>query len=191
VTRSSLMWLDEDLNPLGSAADNVAPLPVGTSSEEWLGMRDCPTPGRYFYWKVCADDPNTVAEESEGNNCRREKWWCPSIIITTTSTTSTSSTAPMAYSKTVSLRYRVSDEYHDQAYTCSIWTNVSGVWAINQTQINVKKSVDKTVRLIKVPPGMYGWTVNCSNGSLNFYADNGVHDASGAPAGNKVWIFYV
>jgi hypothetical protein len=191
ATQSSVAWLDSGQNPGGNSVDDVVGLPASTSSQEWLGLHNCPTPGSFFYWKICADSSNVVGEATKSNNCHQERWWCPGSLSTTTTTTSssTSSTTTTLYTRTVTLKYKVTDaDEPGMKFNCSIWTNVSGYWSVNRTTLGVKSSETNNVFLLGVPAGMYGWTVNCSDGAHNVYptAANAPRDTP-----NGYWIFYV
>ncbi|MFZ2455588.1 MAG: CARDB domain-containing protein [Candidatus Altiarchaeia archaeon] len=188
ASQSYVSWLDPGLNPLGNSVDDVVALPAATSSQEWLGLYDCPTPGHFFYWKVCADAANVAGEVTEDNNCYQERWWCPGIMSATSTTTSSSTTTTM-YSRTVFLKYNVTGEGSSN-YNCTLWTNISGSW-INAFYPGVNKLVVNRVVFPGVPEGMYGWTVNCTDGmSPSAYAFNGVHNSPDIP-GKKYRIFYI
>jgi hypothetical protein len=65
---------------------------------------------------------------------------------------------------------------------------VDGTWKINVTQ-RVSRNEQKKVILLRVPEGMYGWTVNCSDGMNAYVFPNNATRTAGAPG--KYWIFYV
>ena len=195
ATQSSVTWLDSSLNPGGNSIDDVVALPASTSSQEWLGLHSCPTPGHFFYWRVCADASNNVTEVSENNNCYQERWWCPGITATTTTTTSlstssTTSTTMTLYTRTVTLKYKVSDQHADQKFNCSVWTNIPGNWAVNRITSGVNSSETNRVVIYGVPEGAYGWTVNCTDGVIpKIFPKNASRITGGAPG--PYWLFYV
>ena len=85
-----------------------------------------------------------------------------------TSFTSTSSTSPTTtttlYTRPVTLKYNVTDD-HATKFNCSLWTNVSGNWKIEQTNTNINKLETQYFVLNNVPEGTYGWTANCTDGT--------------------------
>lgn len=89
----------------------------------------------------------------------------------------------------VVLKFNVSDDHSDKL-NCSLWTNISGSWKVDVPFPNVSNAGVMSALFQGVPSGMYGWTVNCTDGvNPSTYASNGVHTSPQAPG--KYRIFYV
>jgi hypothetical protein len=185
ASQSSVAWLDAAGNPGSASFDNVVPLPAGMVSYPYLGQHVCPTPGSFFYWKICADSGGVVAESSEGNNCRQERWWCP---LSTSTTVPSTTTTTLFYTEVVTLKYNVTDD-RSTKFNCSLWTNVSGTWGIDKTSVNLNRLEANYFVLFGVSEGSYGWTVNCTDGVDSSFPSNAVKSSSEAPGG--FWNFNV
>jgi hypothetical protein len=107
-----------------------------------------------------------------------------------TTSTSTTSTTLIVFTRSVTLWYNVTGG--SSKYNCTVWTNISGSWIMG-LPVQVLNSQRNHVLFSGLHGGMYGWTVNCSDGaSPGVFAFNGIHGSPFAPfAPEKIRIFYV
>jgi hypothetical protein len=81
----------------------------------------------------------------------------------------------------------VSDPYFS-SFNCSVWTNISGgTLSIEETLQGIYAGTHE-VEYLDLTPGMYAWTVNCSNGKYAVYPENAERVGFG---GKPYWIFYI
>jgi hypothetical protein len=90
----------------------------------------------------------------------------------------------------VTLKFNVTDD-HATKFNCSLWTNVSGGWRVDQTFVNVDRLVTKYAVLQGVPEGNYGWTVGCTTEGVSdpVFPYNAVKRVPGVQGG--IWTFSV
>jgi hypothetical protein len=144
---------------------------------------------KYVYTSACSgyNSGQTELPFTIGNASTSTTTTPTSSSSSTTTSSSTTSTLPLP-PHAVGLSFRVSDPYSSSSFNCSVWTNISGGELSIEENLQGIYAGTHSVQYLDLAPGMYAWTVNCSNGKKAVYPKNAERVGSG---GKPYWIFYV
>ncbi|MFZ2455586.1 MAG: hypothetical protein WAX07_03825 [Candidatus Altiarchaeia archaeon] len=170
----------------------AAPAAVGTYNFQWRMLRESVewfgdyTPNVAVNVIDCTTTttPSTTLASTTRASTTSQASSTTSLPHATTTTTTTT----LPFTRAVTLRFIVSDD-HSSKLNCTLFTNVSSTWKADKTLIGVNANEVNHDTLYGVPEGMYGWTVNCTDGLHPSVFPRNATRTTGAPG--KYWIFYV
>lgn len=166
--------------------------PASTKSMVQIFLNGCTTTSTTSSTSTTTSSTSTssTSTTSSTSSSSTSSTTSTSPASSTTSSSSTSSTTTTLYTRSVTLKYNVTDD-HAAKLNCSLWTNISGTWKIEKTYTNINKLEAQYFRINNVSEGTYAWTANCTDGvnTPSSYPYNAHQTSAQAPG--VYWTFNV